>query len=452
MKIKSGEDGRSDFSALAMAEVLSFAFLLPIVLVGSCAAWLSYGAVFGAHRALWLEWVASSPLWWLKKPLLSWSLLGLLQLGIRTALWLSYRPYSSLDKGAAPSLSVIIPAYNEGRGVADSIESVAMAKYPEGRLEIVVIDDGSLDDTWTHIEKTAARFPTVVRSMRLEKNRGKREALYAGFRRANGEILVTIDSDSIIDKQALLAIAGAFRDARIGAVAGKVSVRNLNGGTLPKMLQSYFLRSFDFIRAAQSTYRTVQCCPGALSAYRGQALRKVLNRWRHQTFLGGPPPPGEDRALTNFILEAGYDSVYQRLAVVHTIVPQTYGRLCKMYTRWNRGFFCEEFRLACLLWKRPLLSRWMTFWDMVITNVQYPLSYLTLVCCALIIPRHPEVFLWLLMGIGGVSILNMLYCFVLEPSWRCLFSVAYDYYAFFFLWWIFPYSFFTMRSRAWGTR
>lgn len=148
-----------------------------------------------------------------------------------------------------------------------------------------MVDDGSRDDTWRHIQRAAKRHPKLVTALRLPRNMGKRHALAEGFRRASGEVLVTIDSDSVIEPGALLALAGPFREARVGAVAGKVTVLNRRHGLIPRMLAVRFILSFDFLRAVQSTYGTVYCCPGALSAYRASAVRALLDRWLNQTFL-----------------------------------------------------------------------------------------------------------------------------------------------------------------------
>ena len=93
-----------------------------------------------------------------------------------------------------------------------------------------------------------------------------RTALAEGFRRARGEFVVTIDSDSVIEEDTLLAIVGPFSNPRVGAVAGKVAVYNREKGFIPRMLHIRFILSFDFLRATQSAYGTVYCCPGALSA------------------------------------------------------------------------------------------------------------------------------------------------------------------------------------------
>ena len=149
-----------------------------------------------------------------------------------------------------------------------------------------------------------------------------------------------------IERGTLAAMSGPFRDPKVGAVAGKVAALNRDRGWLPRMLHVRYILSFDFQRSVQSTYGTVYCCPGALAAYRAQVVHKVLDTWLEQRFLGARCTFGEDRALTNAILAQGYDSVYQGSAVVHTLVPETYSKLCKMYLRWDRSYVREEIRFA----------------------------------------------------------------------------------------------------------
>jgi hyaluronan synthase len=262
--------------------------------------------------------------------------------------------------------------------VEQTINSVVAALYPNNRIEIIAVDDGSRDDTWLYIQKAAQRHPELVTTIRFKENRGRRAALVEAFRIARGEIMTTIDSDSIIERDALLELVDPFRSPAIGAVAGKVVAYNRSGSFIPKMLHVRFILSFGFLRAVQSTYGTVYGCPGALSAYRTSVVRKILDAWLNQTFLGEKCTYGEDRSLTNFIFSCGYNSVYQSTAIVHTMVPETYSKLCRMYLRWDRSYVKEEIRFARLVWKRPYLGRIISMIDCFITNLRYPVSYLTL--------------------------------------------------------------------------
>lgn len=387
------------------------------------------------------------------RPSILWIFMGTCLLVFRTALWFRYRPHPSASMANAPNLTVVIPAYNEGPMVEKSIESVAAARYPRTRLEILVVDDGSRDDTWSFIGRAAERHPGLVTAVRFPRNRGKRAALEEGFRRARGEVLVTIDSDSVIDAGTLLAMAGPFRNPRVGAVAGKVMVFNRRHGLIPRMLQVRFMLAFDFLRAVQSTYGTVYCCPGALAGYRTAVVREVLDGWVNQRFLGVPCTFGEDRALTNEILGRGYDAVYQRSAVVHTVVPQTYRRLTKMYLRWDRSYVREELRfLREIVWRRPLRARLIALVDSLVTNLRFPVAYATLGLLAALTFLDPWTLLRVFFAIGVMALFYALYFLRSERSWSFVYGVLYAYFAFFALFWIFPYAVITARAQGWLTR
>lgn len=386
------------------------------------------------------------------RPSMLWAMMGTILLGFRTAVWMRYRPFAPAAFDDAPPLTVIIPAYNEGPMVCQAIESAALAHYPADRLEVLVIDDGSTDDTWAHIERAAARFPRVVTAIRFAANRGKRDALAEGFLRARGAILVTIDSDSVIEPDALLAAAGPFRDPTIGAVAGKVVVYNRDAGLIPRMLHVRYVLSFDLLRAVESSYRTVYCCPGALTAYRTAVVKGVLEAWTSQRFLGAPCTYGEDRALTNFILRAGFHTVYQGSAVVHTVAPDSYAKLCKMFLRWDRSYIREEIRFQAIVWRRPPALRCIALCERLITNLRYPVNYAVLFLLAYVGLGEPYVWLRLMAVVGLMSLFNALYFLRSERSADFLYGVAYAYFSFFTMFWIFPYALCTVRARAWLTR
>jgi hyaluronan synthase len=378
--------------------------------------------------------------------------MGTILLVFRTLLWSRYRPFESSGMADAPRMTVIIPAYNEGPMVEKTIDSVAAALYPRDRLEILVVDDGSRDDTWKYIALAARRHPTLVSPIRFPRNQGKRAALAEGFRRARGEVVVTVDSDSVIDSGSLLALAGPFRHPTVGAVAGKVDVYNRRQGLIPRMLQVRYILAFDFLRAAQSAYRTVYCCPGALTAYRLSVVRGVLDAWEGQTFLGAPCTYGEDRALTNFILSRGYDTVYQRTAVVRTMVPDRYATLCKMYIRWDRSYIREDLRFIRIVWKRPFGPRMIAVLDRLVTNLRYPVSYASLGLLVVLSVRDPWTIPRVLLAVGLMSTFYMLFYLKSERSWNCFFGVLYAYFSILTLLWIFPYALLTIRSRSWMTR
>ena len=249
-----------------------------------------------------------------------------------------YRSYAPLSDSALPTITVVIPAYNEGRQIIHTVRSVMNSHYPTGKMQVICIDDGSQDDTWQWMQTAQQEFPRRVRLIRQPFNRGKRHALMAGFAQAVGRVYVTIDSDSEVLPDTLRHLVSPLAsDLRVGGVAGNVRVLNLAEGAIPKMMEVTFTSGFDFIRSGQSVYGGVFCMPGALSAYRAEVITPHLSNWVSQTFMGHPAAIGEDRALTNLVLGCGFRVVYQREAVVLTKIPITFTGLRRMLLRWARS-------------------------------------------------------------------------------------------------------------------
>jgi len=161
---------------------------------------------------------------------------------------------------------------------------------------------------------------------------------------------------------------------------------------------------------------------------------------------------GEDRALTNAILERGFDTVYQGSAVVHTLVPNTYAGLCKMYLRWDRSYVREEIRFVRIVWKRPLAPMVFSVLERLIANLGFPVGWTAIAMLAVIAVSNPVVLVRGLLALGVVAAFSMLYYLYTERSMRFVHGILYAYFAFFTLWWIFPYAIMTVRSRSWMTR
>ncbi|UJR82711.1 Hypothetical protein I5071_47760 [Sandaracinus amylolyticus] len=371
-------------------------------------------------------------------------------------LWhaLRYRATPSFSDAALPRLTVIVPAYNEGAAVRVALESALANDYPADKLQIIAIDDGSKDDTWSHIEAVAAAHPGRVLAIKQPKNAGKREALVTGFANADGDLVVTVDSDSKLERTALRAIvAPMIADPEVAAVAGRVLVLNREDNLLTRLLSARFFITFDLARAAQSAYGAVLCTPGALSAYRMDAVRKVVERWSTQTFMGQPCTIAEDRALTTWLLREGYRSVYQRTAVVETIMPTDLKRMSRMLIRWERGNIREDIVMLPVLatrWRSR--DQWWPTFEIVFELVQYPLAYIGLTLLAARVIAQPEA----LMTIAGVvllgAVVQTLYTLRSRRGADFFFGVGYALFAFVGLWWVFPYSLATVRDGRWLTR
>lgn len=371
----------------------------------------------------------------------------------RTLLYRRYRALEGAPDAELPTITVIVPAYNEGEQVLTTVRSLMASDYPLAKLKIITIDDGSVDDTWSWIQQSAAEFPDHVVALRCAENRGKREALYEGFGRATGDVLVTVDSDSEVLPDALRNLVTPFvRDARVGAVAGNVRVLNRGDGALPAMMDVVFTSSFEFIRSTQSEIGTVLCCPGALSAYRRSLVDEFKDEWVRQAFCGTPSTIGEDRAMTNLVIERGYTVPFQANAIVVTKVPAHTKQLAKMFLRWARSDVRESLVLARLLGRRMRLADlgiWINLVSSSLALVLAPIAFVWLFGAMLV---APAVLPYVGIGIVLTSAFPALvYAFHRErrDAW---WAFAYSAYSLICLSWIQPYALFTPAKAKWLTR
>ena len=368
-------------------------------------------------------------------------------------LWMRYEPFKAPPESTWPKVSVVIPAFNEGPMVERSIRSVARCDYPPELLEIIVVDDGSRDDTFFHMQRLRREHPDLVKLVRFKGNRGKREALVAGFRAATGSILVTIDSDSEIEARTIHEMVTPFLASQdVGAVAGRVAVLNRDT-TISRMLEVQYALAFDFSRAAQSTYRCVACCPGALSAFRREAVLPFLDEWANQTFLGRPVNHGEDQALTNIVLRQGYDTVYQRSAVVHTLAPVTYGQMSRMFVRWDRSYIVEGFSFARFMFTRyRQKNRVLPVVTFLVSNLRLFLFFYGLVQLPMTFRTELTVVFHSAIALLVGAFFTALYYLRVERSFRFLYGALYAVFSVLLLQWILPWALLTVRDERWGTR
>jgi hyaluronan synthase len=272
----------------------------------------------------------------------------------RFALAAVYRP--PRDAGLEPTVAIVVPAFNEGAAVGRTIDACLAIDYPAEKLEIVVINDGSTDDTWTHILEAAARHPEgAVRCVDLGANLGKRAAMAEGIRLTEAEILVFVDSDSIPAPWGVRRLVQGFADPRVGAVSGLSYVRNADANTLTRMQAARYYISFQLLKSAESVVGAVSCCSGCFAAYRRTAVLEVIERWEHQRFLGVECTYGDDRALTNMILRKRWKAIYHSEAEAWTDAPTRYKVFFRQQLRWKKSWAREGPILCSHLWRsRPL--------------------------------------------------------------------------------------------------
>jgi hyaluronan synthase len=315
-----------------------------------------------------------------------------------------YRPVP--DRGHRPTVTVIIPAFNEEDGIIGTIESCLRADYPRPLLEVIVVNDGSTDRTWERILEAKARWPEIY-AIDLGRNYGKRGAMAEGVRRARGEILCFVDSDSYLERDAVIAIVQPFADDRVGAVVGHAEVRNHAVNWMTKMQQVRYYSAFRVIKGTESLLSgTVTCASGCCAAYRRSAVLPLLDAWEFQRFLGRPATFGDDRALTNRILLT-HRVVYQSTARAATVVPSTLRVFFRQQLRWKKSWLRESLWVVRTFWRKNPAAALFTYASIAFPFVS-PLVVLHAVGGRLVSGLSSGLWFYL-MGTYAMALLYSLY-------------------------------------------
>jgi N-acetylglucosaminyltransferase len=240
-----------------------------------------------------------------------------------------------------PSVDVVLPCYNEDPALLDACcASLDRQDYP-GELNVFLVDDGSSNrDALMDVYLRYQGRPGWSVHL-LHRNHGKRLAQNAAVIDGTGELVVTVDSDTVFAPDGIRHLVGAFADPRVGAVTGDVRVGNRTQSWLTRLIDERYRLLFEHERAAQSRVGAVLCCAGPFSAYRRSALQGVWAAYVSQTFMGRRSVAGDDLHLTNLVLASGYDSLYEPSAKAFTTVPTTLRRYARQQLRWNRSFYRE---------------------------------------------------------------------------------------------------------------
>jgi hyaluronan synthase len=359
-----------------------------------------------------------------------------------------YRP--SPFRAHEPSVAIVMPAFNEEEAIERSIRSLLSVDYPPEKIEVVVVDDGSLDRTGPIIDAIAAS-DSRVQVIHFEQNRGKRAAMAAGIRATSAEIVCFVDSDSVLERDAMSWVVQDFTDPRVGAVAGRAEVLNHSETWVTRMQAVRYTVAFQVMKAAESVFGCVTCCSGCFAAYRRSAIVEHLSAWEEQRFLGCQATFGDDRSLTNYVLRR-YRVVYQSRAISATIVPHTVPKFLRQQMRWKRSWARESLIVGRFIWKKHPLAAVATYVGILLPLI----APVTVVRAMLWRPfvEHRELPLQYLLGIYAMALVYGLYYEATfgrhDGLW--LFGVLFVFFYLCFLVWQTYAAIVTARTSTWGTR
>jgi len=264
-----------------------------------------------------------------------------------------------------PFISVLIPARNEQDAIESTVSALLRSSYPE--FEIIVVDDGSSDDT-PHIIQRLAKEHAQVRAFIMERNMGKPSALRAALLACRGEIVVTIDADAYVDPHALNWIAWHFvTGPRVGAVTGNPRVRNRTS-LIAKIQVGEYSSIIGMIKRTQRVLGKVLTVSGVIAAFRKRALINV-GAWDIDMIT-------DDINITWKLEKQFWDVRYEPNALCWILVPETIKGLWKQRVRWAQGGV-EVIRRHFNIWGDYRQRRlWLVYLEYVV-SVVWSYTYVT---------------------------------------------------------------------------
>jgi poly-beta-1,6-N-acetyl-D-glucosamine synthase len=254
---------------------------------------------------------------------------------------LEYDP--SKPSGPWPLVSILVPAYQEAETISSALRSLIELDYP--RYEIIVVDDGSRDDTFAKARAFVGEHGQCSLHLLRKPNRGKWSALNLAFEHAKGDLVLCIDADSRLRPDALKRLVARMDSPDVAGVAGQITVRNRRN--IITRLQAYeYIVANGGLRTAQSLFGLVLVVPGPIGLYRRAALQRVFEGDGQSTRslqLGEVPGPfshetfAEDFQLSLTVLALGGRIVYEPRAISYTKSPDLLHSLLNQRYRWFRG-------------------------------------------------------------------------------------------------------------------
>lgn len=360
-----------------------------------------------------------------------------------TFAFLSYRKTQrqKYTSSYLPKLSVVIPTYNEtNETVQKVVDSVVIQQRVE--VEIFVVDDGSYSPV-------SIQEHSKVHLLRLDQNQGKRFAQIHAIQQSSHEWIVTVDSDTILEPNALYEL---YKSAKINgwdAVSGHIKLLNEKKNLLTRMISCLYWYGFCQERASQSYFDVVTCCSGALSLWRKQIILDSSDLYLDQKFLGKKCIAGDDRYLTCIFALKDKKIGYAWNSVAYTISPSTLKGFIKQQLRWTRSN--APAMLFALKNVGSISATFIAFMIAVVFRHAYFTILYVFVLWSLISGNiiAPLTILFIILVVSGIKAANaFLYC----RKWQMFYLMPLSVLSFFIFSPVLIYGIMTPSATGWLTR
>lgn len=393
--------------------------------------------------------------------------------------WLVYR---NPAKGILDNklVSVIIPIYNQKSMIKTVIDSIFSSSYQN--IEVIAVNDGSNDGTKEILDELAKKHPKL--RVIHKNNEGKRRAVGTGFVASKGDYIALIDSDSIVESQAIEEFVKTFSsNEKIGAVVGNARAWNANTNLISKLQAVWYDVQFNIHKTTESVFGLVICCSGCLCAYRREAISEFIPRWINANVI-----IGDDRELTSLVTAAPwakkdllshfaqdrlnyaskYDdaedriltaqalvqwmAVYVASAVVFTDVPEHFRGFIKQQTRWKRGYLRAQFFVSAFFWRNHPIMVFIFYLEFMTAITMPIIIFAVLVYEPFVLGQYwfTAFFLVALLITGLVEGIDSKFRNPRDTTWK--YKPLMNIVSTLILSWLLAYAWLTLKTTKWGTR
>lgn len=261
-----------------------------------------------------------------------------------------------------PSISLVVPARNEEKGIGKTVHSLVSLDYPRDKKEIIIVDHGSTDKTAEIAQQLIAQYPQHrIHLVQIAHQKGhmKAHAFNAGLARAQGEFVACVDADTIVLRNCLKEMVPFFEEPTVGAVISTIKVHQAKN--LYEKIQHLEYIFATFTRILMSKIDTLHVTPGALSIYRKELFDKY----------GGFDVNNltEDLEMAMRLRYHNYSIKLAHKSVTYTKVPDSFRILWHQRVRWFRGFIANSMKYRKMAFNKDYK---------LIGTFQYPLNFLSL--------------------------------------------------------------------------
>lgn len=235
-----------------------------------------------------------------------------------------------------PCVAIVVPVFNEGPSVLKTAASFDALDYPRDRLKCVFVDDCSTDGTYDHLLAAARQYPWIE-VQKNPRNMGKRLGIKNAVLRIDSELILSVDSDVIVERNSLANLVRHMYATGADAVGGCVFVSNADQNWLTRMQAVKYWIGYQFLKNLENAFDHVMCLSGCLTLYKRDALLAVDASLERRTFLGDEVKYGEDRFLTRKLVEKGYRTRLCFTSRCFTKAPATVKNYLSQQLRWRRS-------------------------------------------------------------------------------------------------------------------